>query len=79
VRKNVSFNDGTPNEYVFPSYFVFITWGPFASIDDRLELFLTDNTNKTTGEEGKARQRKLSKNENQWILLMIHHPFVGFQ
>ena len=42
--------DDVPQDYLFPSYYCFITYGPFAAPTDQMKLFLTDDENMAKGE-----------------------------
>jgi len=53
--------DDVPQDYVFPSYYAFITYGPFADATDQLSLLLTDDENKKKGEGTRAQSRKAAK------------------
>ena len=35
-----------PDDYIFQSYFAFIAWGPFAPINERLEILMTTDDKK---------------------------------
>ena len=54
-------SDAVPKDYLFPSYFAFIMWGPFAEIEDRLSLFLTDETGKSKVDSSRAQKRIAEK------------------
>ena len=57
--------DDVPQEYLFPSYYCFITYGPFAAPADQMSLLLTDDDNMAKGEGSRANKRKaysMSKN-----------------
>ena len=41
--------DDVPDDYIFPSFFVFIAWGPFASPEEQLTIQLIDETLKSKG------------------------------
>ena len=59
-----------PVDYIFPSFFVFIMYGPFVPKDDRLSLFIIDNKNKKKGDGARATaraedlKRKVSESHN---------------
>ena len=59
-----------PQNYIFPSFFVFILWGPFVVVEGRLILFLIDNKNKKKGggtresDGSQYRKRKISDSHN---------------
>ena len=59
-----------PLDYIFPSFFVFVLYGPFVPKDDRLSLFIIDDKNKKKGEGTRAKgraedlKRKVSESHN---------------
>ena len=55
--------DPMPKNYIFPSFYVFMLWGPFASVEDRLPLLLTDETNKSKKECTRSQRRLAEKKE----------------
>lgn len=50
--------DNAPTNYIFPSFFVFLTWGPFVPPDKRLPLTLVTDVNKKKGSSFRAEQRR---------------------
>ena len=71
-------NDRIPEGYVFPSYYAFITWGPFAPIDERLSLFLTDDRDKNRSDGSRTQLRKELKKINYMNQYMMHLQFAAF-
>ena len=59
--EGASENHGIPGGYEFPSYFSFLTWGPFAPIDEILSLFLTDDRYNSKGDGSRSQARKSVK------------------
>jgi len=66
----ISDSDGeepnVPSAYIFPSYFAFIAWGPFAPINERLEVLMTTDDKKVdrvTTASKKVNERKQKDNE----------------
>ena len=55
--------DIVPKDYMFPSYYAFILFGPFADPDDRLTLLLTDDTSKSKKDGSRAQRRKTDQKE----------------
>ena len=55
-----------PSDYIFPSFIVFVIWGPFAQPDNRLEILLIDDKDKSKKEGTWAQQRinKAKKKQN---------------
>ena len=71
-------NDHIPEGYVFPSYYAFIIWGPFAPIDERLSLFLTDDRHNSRGDGSRAQTRKSVNNKNYTKQHTMHQQFTAF-
>ena len=71
-------NDRIPEGYVFPSYFSFITWGPFAPIDEILSLFLTDDRHNSKGDGSKAQARKSVNKLEYKRRHTMHQQFAAF-
>lgn len=46
-----------PQEYLFPSFFVFFVYGPFVPASDRLDILLIDNKDRKKGEGTRAQLR----------------------
>eukprot|EP00548_Thalassiothrix_antarctica_P015743 CAMPEP_0194166986 /NCGR_PEP_ID=MMETSP0154-20130528/2433_1 /TAXON_ID=1049557 /ORGANISM="Thalassiothrix antarctica, Strain L6-D1" /LENGTH=427 /DNA_ID=CAMNT_0038877803 /DNA_START=367 /DNA_END=1647 /DNA_ORIENTATION=- len=66
----ISDSDGeepdVPDDYIFASYFAFIAWGPFAPINERLEILLTiddKKVEKSTNATRKVKERKKKDSE----------------
>ena len=59
-----------PAQYLFPSFFAFLLWGPFAPEEERISLFLTDDKGKKKGNGNRESKRdedlkrKLSESHN---------------
>ena len=53
-----------PSDYIFPSFFAFILWGPFVPADERLSLFLSDYHNISTGQGRKESQNEADKQKS---------------
>ena len=52
-----------PDSYMFPSFFAFVAWGPFAELEDQLNIMLTDDTNKKKGDGIRAKLRAKVKGD----------------
>ena len=52
-----------PKEYLFPFFFVFVAYGPFVPVCDRLEILLVDNKDKKKGEGTRAQLRNKDEKE----------------
>ena len=48
---------------MFPSFFAFVAWGPFAELEDQLNIMLTDDTNKKKGDGIRAKLRAKVKGD----------------
>ena len=46
-----------PQEYLFPSFFVFVVYGPFVPASDRLDILLVDNKDRKKGEGTRSQLR----------------------
>ena len=57
VASDISCDD-VPTNYIFPSFFVFVTRGPFVPPDKRLPLTLVADVNKKKGSGSRAEQRR---------------------
>ena len=55
--------DYVPGNYLFPSFMAYMLWGPFASENEKLPLFVLDDANKTTV-KSRAQKRAHVKAEN---------------
>ena len=51
------------NNYMFPSFFVFILWSLFADIEDRLTLLLTNEINKRKKYGSRSDKRETDRNK----------------
>ena len=51
-----------PPDYMFPSYVVYVLWGPFAPASEQLDLLRTDNKTKTKGDGSQVKIREEEKN-----------------
>ena len=51
-----------PSDYIFPSFFVFMLWGPFVPPDKRLTLLLTTTKDKSKGKGSREEDRKKQLN-----------------
>ena len=47
-----------PDDYLFPSYFVFVLWGPYTNINKRLNINVTDDKDKSKSGGSRVQQRK---------------------
>lgn len=52
-----------PTDYLFPSFFVFVAYGPFVPSNQRLDMLLLDNRDKKKGVGTRAELRKKDANE----------------
>ena len=52
-----------PDNFIFPSFFVFVVWGPYADVNNRLNLTLVNDDNKTSDREPRKDNRKRSLEE----------------
>lgn len=52
-----------PLDYLFPSFYVFVLYGPFVPPSDRLDINLVDNKKEKKGEGTRAELRKKGKIE----------------
>jgi len=53
-----------PDDYIFPSYFAFVSWGPFALLDNCL-LFLNTTDSKASVKVTQATMRKGEMKKNK--------------
>ena len=56
-----------PSNYIFPSFFAFMTWGPFACPDKRLSVFIQDDREISTGASRKNARNYQAKEKK------MHH------
>jgi len=49
--------DDIPQEYLFPSFFVVVVYGPFVPASDRLDILLVDNKDRKKGESTRSQLR----------------------
>ena len=49
-----------PDNFIFPSFFVFVVWGPYADVNNRLNLTLVNDDNNTSDRETRKGNRKRS-------------------
>ena len=54
-----------PNDYLFPSFFVFVAYGPFVPSNQRLEMLLLDDKDRKRGEGSRAQLRKRDAKEKK--------------
>lgn len=54
-----------PSDFVFPSFFVFVLYGPFVPPSDQLNINIIDAKDKKKGEGTRAQQRKLEAKEKE--------------
>ena len=54
-----------PSDYIFPSFFVFMLWGPFVPPDKRLTLLLTTTKDKSKGKGSREEDRKKQLNNRR--------------
>ena len=52
-----------PDNFIFPSFFVFVVWGPYADVNNRLNLTLVNDDNNTSDRETRKDNRKRSLEE----------------
>ena len=58
-------SDDVPSHYIFPSFFVFVLWGPFVPSDQRLNLLLTISKDKIKGKGSRDQDRKKELNSKR--------------
>ena len=62
--------DDIPQEYLFPSFFVFFVYGPFVPASDRLDILLVDNKDRKKGEGTRGKLR--NKDTKDKVLVSKH-------
>ena len=63
---NITYNSDSrevPDDYLFPSFFVFVPYGPFVPPSERLDINLIDNGGKKKGEATRSEMREKEAKE----------------
>ena len=62
VKEDDADEDDVPDDFIFPSFYAFVVYGPFVEENQRLSLLLTDDADKKKGEGSRSRMRENAKN-----------------
>ena len=54
-------DDDVPDDFIFPSFYAFVVYGPFVEENQRLSLLLTDDADKKKGEGSRTKMRESEK------------------
>ena len=65
------------SDYLFPSFFVFVLYGPFVPASDRLNIYLTNNKDKKKGDGTRAEIRKRKQRIRYWTRRTMPLLLVG--
>ena len=60
--------DNMPSSYIFPSFFIFMLWGPFAAPENRLSITLISDN----GKKGVSRKEQRSKDKEAKMIDLVN-------